>query len=33
MRVAAAKRNFTSQSKANTQDGRKLKQYAKKKIQ
>jgi hypothetical protein len=33
MKVAAAKRNFTSQSKANPQDGRKLNHYAKKKIQ
>src|ERR687883_291743 len=33
MRVAAARRNFTSQSKANPQDGRKLKEYGKKKIQ
>ena len=32
MKVSAAKRNFTSRSKANLQDHRKLKDYAKKKI-
>src|SRR5919202_3688621 len=31
MRVAAAKRNYISQSKANTQDGREVKQHRKKK--